>query len=417
MRNAYVALALASALLPGCGGGIGYSSPATYAQDPPAVTRDYAPNMDFDGWIAAFRTRAEAQGIRPQTLDAALLHAGYDEAVIARDRNQSEFTRSVWDYLDGAVSDVRIANGRQALAQNRELLNLIQRRYGVDPEVVVAVWGMESSYGAQRGTTAIIPALATLAYDGRRGAFFEEQLVAALRIIQAGDIDAAHMTGSWAGAMGHTQFMPTSYLTYAVDFTGDGRRDIWSNDPADALASTAAYLQQSGWRAGEPWGLEVTLPPGFNMGLIGKGTTYSTRDWAEMGVRNPSGGGLPYMADTSIILPAGVRGPALLIGRNFAAISAYNASDSYVIGVGHLADRLRGEGPFVHPWPRGDRALSTAEREELQQRLTAAGYDTQGTDGKIGPNTVDALRAWQAARGLVPDGYPSVAVLERIRKG
>ncbi|AMY71358.1 lytic murein transglycosylase [Frigidibacter mobilis] len=415
MRTSFIALGVVSALLPGCSGAERFESPASWGGSAP-VTRNYT-DAGFEQWLQGFRSRALAQGISAATFDRALSGVSYDAGIIARDRNQAEFTKTIWEYLDSAVADSRIAGGRAALAQHGAVLDRIEARYGVDKEVVVAVWGLESSYGSYRGSTPIIPAMATLAFDGRRGAFFEEQLVAALKIVQAGDVSPEGMTGSWAGAMGHTQFMPTSYLDYAVDFTGDGKRDIWSDDPTDALASTAAYLARSGWQRGQPWGVEVRLPPGFNMGLVGKGTTRSAGDWAAMGVVPAAGGSLPGMGAASILLPAGVRGPAFLIGQNFTAISRYNASDSYVIGVGHLGDRLAGKGPFQQGWPRGDRALSTDERRELQELLTRRGFDTGGTDGKIGSNTLAALRAWQAAVGMAPDGYASLEVLKRLRAG
>ena len=217
----------------------------------------------------------------------------YNADVVQKDRNQSEFTKQIWEYLDSAASEARVKNGRAALGKNRRLLNEIEARYGVEAEVVAAVWGLESAYGSFRGNVPIVEALATLAFDGRRGRFFESQLIAALRIIQSGDVPPSRMTGSWAGAMGHTQFIPTSYLAYAVDFRGDGRRDIWSDDPTDALASTAAYLKNFGWRKGQPWGVEVTLPNGFSYGLTGERIKKSPTEWAALGVRDTKGRKVP----------------------------------------------------------------------------------------------------------------------------
>ncbi len=369
----------------------------------------------FGRWTGDFRARALAAGISAATLDRAFDGVGYNTGVIEKDRNQSEFTKAIWDYLDSAVSDLRVANGRVALAANRDLLDRIEAAFGVDREVVVAVWGLESSYGAQRGDTPLIEALATLAYDGRRGSFFEDQLVAALRIVQAGDVDPARMTGSWAGAMGHTQFIPTSYLSFAVDFTGDGRRDIWSDDPSDALASTAAYLARSGWRKGAPWGVEVTLPEGFDFGLTGERVKKSAAEWAGLGVRDMQGREVGDHGPASILMPAGARGAAFMVFPNFHVIERYNTADAYVIAVGHLADRIAGGGPIRAAWPRGDRVLAFAERRELQERLTRAGFDTGGVDGRIGPNTIAAVRAFQMAAGLVPDGYASLDILRRLR--
>ena len=258
-------------------------------------------------------------------------------------------------------------------------------------------------------------ALATLAYDTRRGPFFEGQLLAALTIVQSGDTGATAMTGSWAGAMGHTQFIPTSYLAHAVDFTGDGRRDIWSDDPTDALASTAAYLANAGWQTGRPWGVEVTLPPGFDYGETGERVKKPVTDWQALGVRMADGGPLPDHGPASVLLPAGALGAAFLIFANFQVIEKYNTADAYVIAVGHLADRIAGGPPIRAAWPRQDRALKFDERVELQQRLAAAGFDPGAADGKIGPNTIAAVRAFQRSIGAVPDGYASLAMLQKLR--
>ncbi|WBL34701.1 lytic murein transglycosylase [Sinirhodobacter sp. HNIBRBA609] len=376
---------------------------------------DPAVQRGFENWLEGFKPRAKAAGISDATWARATQDIRYNPKVIERDRNQAEFTKTIWEYLDSAVSDTRIENGRAALAENAALLRQIEARYGVEKEAVVAVWGMESNFGKNRGSTLIIPALATLAYDGRRGNFFAQQFIAALQIIQSGDTDARRMTGSWAGAMGHTQFIPTSYLAFAVDFTGDGKRDIWSENPADALASTAAYLARSGWSKGQPWGVEVRLPQGFNYNLAGKTVKKSPDEWAALGVRSVNGGRVPNYGSASILLPAGAQGPALMIFGNFTAISRYNNANAYVIGVGHLSDRLKGHGPFAQAWPRDGRALNAAERQELQERLTARGFDTQGTDGKIGPNTIAAIMAWQRANGKAPDGYASMEVLLALR--
>lgn len=369
----------------------------------------------FSEWIAGFRVRALAAGIGPEVVDRALGGVEYDASVIEMDRGQAEFTRTIWDYLDSAVSAERVANGRAALEGHRALLERIEATWGVDKEVIVAIWGLESAYGTFRGNVPVIPAMATLAFDGRRGAFFETQLIAALKILQAGDVDAGDMTGSWAGAMGHTQFMPTSFLDHAVDFNGDGRRDIWSDDPSDALASTAAYLRHFGWVRGEPWGVEVRVLEGFDYGLTGKQVKKSGPDWAALGIRDMEGVTAPDHGPASILMPAGARGAAFMIFLNFQVIERYNAADAYVIGVGHLADRIGGGPPIRGGWPREDRALLAAERQELQERLTEVGFSTGGVDGLIGPNTIAAIRAFQRSVGLVPDGYASVEVLRRLR--
>jgi membrane-bound lytic murein transglycosylase B len=382
---------------------------------PIGPTQVAAKSAGFDAWVRSFKSRARAKGIRNDVLDRAFAGVSYDADVIRRDRNQSEFTKTIWQYLDSAVSYSRIKNGKAALQQHRRVLRQIERRYGVPKEIVTAVWGLESAYGSHRGSNDVIRSLSTLAYDGRRGRFFEQQLIAALKILQNGDTSPRNMKGSWAGAMGHTQFIPTSYLAYAVDFTGDDKRDIWSDNPADALASTAAYLQRSGWNKGQPWGVEVRLPPEFDFALANRKIRKSPADWAKIGVMDMAGKRVRNYGKAAILLPAGGRGAAFMIFDNFAVIERYNTADAYVIGVGHLSDRIAGGPPIRGEWPRGDRALTLSEREELQKRLTLMGYSTQGVDGKIGPNTISAVRRYQKSVGLLPDGYASLDLLQRLR--
>jgi lytic murein transglycosylase len=406
-------LAVARSLRPALRG----SPPSrTAARNVSASETDAAPDTAaFRRWLAGFQARARAAGIAQATLDRAFAGVTPSARIIQRDRNQAEFSRALWDYLDSSVSATRIANGRAALARHRETLARIERRYGVEAEVVVAVWGLESAYGAVRGDTDIVQAMATLAHDGRRRDFFEAHLIAALRILQAGDVAPRQMTGSWAGAMGHTQFMPTSYLDHAVDFSGDGRRDIWSDDPTDALASTANYLRHHGWTPGQPWGMEVRLPDGFDYALTGERIKRDARFWNAQGVRLPDGGRVPDHGPASILLPAGHRGVALVIYDNFHVIERYNPADAYVIAVGHLSDRITGGPDFQAGWPRGDRALSRDERLELQRLLVRSGFHRGAIDGIVGPVTIDSVRRFQAAIGWVPDGYASLRVLERLR--
>ncbi|MEM1006014.1 MAG: lytic murein transglycosylase, partial [Pseudomonadota bacterium] len=362
-------IGLGSTLLAACSGG---GTPATA----PASRMRAVPNAGWDAWVAGFKGRAASQGITQTTVNRAFQGAGYLPEVIERDRNQVEFKRSLEDYLAIAASDDRINTGKQMLQRYDGTLSRIEAQYGVDKEVIVAVWGLESRYGARRGDVQVVSAVSTLAYDGRRGAFFEKQLVAALRIIQEGDTSPGNMTGSWAGAMGHTQFIPTSYLAYAVDFTGDGRRDIWSDDPTDSLASTAAYLARAGWVRGQPWGGEVGSVSG-----------------------NP----------VAVLQPQ-TPGPRIAVFRNFQVIKRYNNSDSYAIGVGHLSDRIAGGRPFQASFGPDATGLTLEDRKELQRRLTAAGYDTQGADGVIGNNTKSAISGYQRANGLSVTGQPSVAL-------
>ncbi len=367
----------------------------------------------LEAWVAAFRPRALAAGIPAATFDAALRGVAFNASVVERDRNQNEFTKTVWDYLDTAVSADRVALGIKAVDRNRDLLERIEAEYGVEKEVVAAVWGLESAYGTSRGDLPVLGSLATLAYEGRRGAFFEAELIAALRIVAGGHVES--FAGSWAGASGHTQFMPSSWEDFAVDFDGDGKRNLWGEDPADALASTANYLRHWGWTAGQPWGLEVTLPEGFDYDQTTERVVKPVADWVALGVAPVAGGVLPDHGPGSILLPGGARGAAFLIFPNFQVIEKYNTADAYIIGIGHLADRIKGGPPIAATWPRELRALTLEERRELQERLVQAGFDPGGVDGRMGPKTVAAVKAFQKAKGLVPDGYPSLEVLTLLR--
>ena len=331
-------------------------------------------NTGWSRWVAGFKTRAAAQGISPSILERGFRNAGFLPGVIERDRNQTEFKRSFEDYLAIVASEEKIAQGRVAFARQRSRLDAIEARYGVPANLVAAIWGVESNFGTRRGTIPVISATSTLAFEGRRGAFFEKQVLAALRILQTGDTTPERLIGSWAGAMGHTQFIPTSYQQFAVDFTGDGRRDIWGEDPSDALASTAAYLARSGWQRGQPWG----------------------RESADGGLQPDPGG------------------PRFSVGQNFRAIKRYNNSDNYALGVGHLADRLAGGGPLRTPFGPDKYGLTIDQRKLLQSRLTANGFDAGKADGVLGPKTKAAISAYQRSVGLEPTGTPSPALLERL---
>jgi len=339
-----------------------------------------SPNAGYDRWVAGFQGRAQARGISSQTLRAAFRGAGYLPGVIKRDRNQTEFKRSLEDYLSIAVSDERLQKGRAAYSRHQSLLRDLEARYGVDAEIIAAIWGLESFFGDRRGDVPVISATSTLAYDGRRGTFFEKQLIAALEILQRGDVTAANMTGSWAGAMGHTQFIPTSYQAFAVDHNGDGRRDIWSEDPTDALASTAAYLARNGWKRGLKWG-------------------------GEQGQATVTGRSLQPQPG----------GPVFVVTQNFNALKRYNNSDSYAIGVGHLADRIAGAGPLRGEFPPDENGLTKDNRITLQQRLNARGFDVGTPDGVVGPKTRAAISAFEKQQGLPESGTPSQALLRRLR--
>jgi len=369
----------------------------------------------LQSWIKEFKPQAVAAGIDATLYDRAMAAVIFAPKVVERDRNQSEFTKTIWDYLGTAVSDLRISNGKAALARQQETLDAVEARYGVPAEIITAIWGLESAYGTFRGSDPVLNSMASLAYDARRADFFEGQVIAALTILQNGDTNAGALRGSWAGAMGHTQFMPGSFIDHAVDWTGDGKRDIWGDDPRDALASAASYLKDNGWITGQPWGVEVRIPEGFDYLLANRDVLKSPAEWAALGVLDTSGAPVPDHGVASILLPAGAQGVAFMVFKNFEVLESYNTADAYVIAVGHLADRIAGAGPLKGDWPRSDRALSFAERIELQELLTAQGFDTQKIDAKIGPLTVNAMRNWQAAQGVVPDGYASPRMLELIR--
>ncbi|MDF1857283.1 lytic murein transglycosylase [Pseudooceanicola sp.] len=403
---------VAALALTGCGGtpmrvGNGTGRPRLA---PPEPAFRPIPNPGWDAWVRDFRSRAAARGISAATLNTAFRGAGYLPGVIERDRNQTESNRTLEDYLAIVANDDKVQSGRAARASRRALLGEIETRYGVPAEVVAAIWGMESNYGSRRGDISVISATSTLAFDGRRGAFFEKQLMAALRILQRGDTTPAQMTGSWAGAMGHTQFIPTTFDAYAVDFRGDGRRDIWSDDPTDALASAAAYLAKSGWRRGTPWGYEVRLPGGG----APIGSTRALSDWASAGLTRANGGRLSGAASARLIQPAGANSPAFLTLANFRVILRYNNAEKYAIGVGHLSDRIAGGGPLRATFPPDRHGLSLQDRKRLQTRLNGLGYDLGTPDGVLGKKSEAAIRAYQRANGMAETGTPSPELLARL---
>lgn len=370
----------------------------------------------FNDWQTQFRTKALDAGITTSVFDAAFQSVRYNKTTRTSDANQAEFIRPIWEYLDSAVSTRNITLGRQKAAEIADILNVIERKYGIPRATLLAIWSMETNYGGFRGNTNTIEALANAAHDGRRRDFAEVELIAALKIITSGEIDAAHMIGGWSGAMGHTQFMPSTYLQYAVDQNGDGRRNVWSNDPSDALASTANYLHALDWDKDAPWGVEVVLPHGFDYALIGEYDTQTARFWNNRGVRTASGRKLPRNGPTALLAPAGIRGPIFAIFPNFQVIRQYNMSVSYSLAVGHLSDRIAGGDAITAIWPRNDTALTRSQTREIQQRLNALGLDTGGVDGMIGPKTVEAIQVFQAGAGMLADGYATIEVLEGLRR-
>lgn len=365
----------------------------------------------FNQWRDAFRRYARDQGISEATLREAFDQVRYRERIIELDRYQPEFVRPIWEYLDTAVSSTRINNGKDRLAEHRRTAQQMEQRYGVPAEIIVAIWGIESNYGSNFGDFSTLEALATLAFDGRRQQFAREELLAALRIIQQGDIAAEQMRGSWAGAMGHTQFIPTSFEAYAVDGDGDNRRDIWQSIP-DIMASTANYLDRAGWQPGHPWGVEVNLPADYDYAQTGR---RDSQAWAEQGVEAVSGE-LPRFDSADIIVPAGADGPAFLVGPNFRAILRYNNATSYALAVATLSDAIAGRDGIQQSWPREEAPLTRDDVQALQRYLNQAGYDVGGADGIMGPNTRQGLRAFQRAEGLTPDGFATQSLLERLRQ-
>lgn len=389
---------------------------------PPVAVTPSAPHLpakQLAPFIAFLRVDAATQGITPATFDAAFAGLTADTEVLELAASQPEFIKTAGEYLTLLVSDARLDAGREKLTEAGATLAAVEAAYGVDRFVVLAIWGVESNFGAGMGVRSVLRSLATLAaFDTRRPEFWRNELLAVLQMLQAGEARPADLVGSWAGAMGHTQFMPTTYLKHAVDFNRDGRRDIWNTVP-DALGSTANYLRAWGWSAAAPWGFEVRLPEGFDYGLSNPGTLSTWGQWQALGltlaapVRVPPGDAL---ANLELLLPAGAKGPAFLVGDNFRAILKYNNSVSYALAVGHLADRLAGGSPLVRSWPVGDRSLAKAERDEIQRRLTALAFDTGGVDGVIGNGTKAAIRMFQKTRGLPPDGHADLALLERLRQ-
>ena len=369
----------------------------------------------FKQWVSNFKKDAVSNGITTSTFDTAFENVQLNSRVIKADNKQAEFSREIWDYLDTATSPKRIANGKENLSDYLNLLREIQFKYQVDAEVILAIWGLESSYGKRMGDINIIEALATLAFDGRREKFGKQQLLEALSIIQRGDITPDKMMGSWAGAMGHTQFIPTSYQAYAQDFTGDGKRNVWDPlDPADALASTANYLAEFGWTNNQPWGIEVNLPENFNYRNADLEVKATPARWSELGLKTITGGKIPNYGEGSVFLPAGAKGPAFIVFNNFFVIKRYNNANSYAMAVGHLSDRILGGKSFHIEWPRGPGALKFNEKVELQNLLNQLGYDVGEADGIIGPNSIAAIRKFQISVGLIPDGMSNKDLLLKM---
>lgn len=399
----------------------GLAAMPAFAQVPPPPAAPAAgpamvPDPDYDACLARMKAQAASRGVPAASFDRFMAGVTADRSVLDLLDAQPEFTTPIWDYLAGLVDDERVADGRAMLETHRELLARVEQAYGVDPATVVAVWGVESDFGRVSGKRPLLQSLSTLSCFGRRQEFFRGEFLATLKLLQDGDLADPAITGSWAGAFGHTQFMPTTYARIAVDFDGDGRRDLVNGIP-DALASTANYLKRSGWQAGQPWGYEVKLPANFDASLAGRTNRRPLSDWVARGVARIDGGAIaPTGARSALLLPAGIGGPALLVFRNYDAIYAYNAAESYALAIATLADRLRGGSGLAAPWPTDDPGLSRAQRRELQALLLARGHDIGAADGIIGNATRRAIRVEQQRLGLLPtDGRAGRKILEALQ--
>ncbi len=374
----------------------------------------------FTACLARLRADAASNGLPPAAFDTWTANLRPDMSVLDFLDAQPEFVTPIWDYLAGLVDDERIADGRAMLERHGDTLAAVEAAYGVDRATVAAVWGVESNYGRNLGSRPLLPSLAALSCFGRRQDYFRGELYAALKIAEAGDVAPERLVGSWAGAFGQTQFMPSTFTRLAVDFDGDGRRDLADSVP-DALASTANFLRRANWRGDEPWGFEVKLPPDFNGAQSGRRNKRPMADWAARGIRRIDGAplqndALPATTPAALLLPAGPQGPAFLVTRNFDALYAYNAAESYALAIALLSDRLRGAPPLATTWRTDDPGLSRAERRELQTLLNARGYDVGEADGIIGARTREALQTVQRELSLTPDGRAGQKTLNTLRR-
>jgi membrane-bound lytic murein transglycosylase B len=384
----------------------------------PLMTADAirAAAADFGNCIAGLWPQAAQRGITHENYQRFTAGLTPDLSIMDKLDAQPEFTKSPWDYLDLLVSDDRIARGRELLAQYAPTFAAVERSYGVSRYIVAAIWGVESNYGTLGGDRRVIRSTATLACVGRRRDYFREEFLSTLEILQRGDVPPDRLIGSWAGAFGPTQFMPTSFKRYAVDFDGDGHRDVVDSIP-DVIASTANNLKTDGWVSGESWGYEVVLPQNFDYFLADRSKQMTLLQWEGLGIRRAGATGFPHPdARAYLLLSAGARGPAFLMLQNFRVIMKYNPAEAYALAIGYLADRLAGGPPFVQSWPRDERVLTLDERYEMQQLLARRGFDVGEPDGLLGPRTRIAIRNFQASIGQIPDGFASSGVLDQLRQ-
>ena len=377
----------------------------------------WAQSTDLSACMAELRPAARTGKVSDATWARHTAGLQADFSVIEKLNFQPEFRMPIWDYMSALVDDERVADGAARLTDQRQALVRAEQRFGVDPATVVAVWGVESNFGQTFGKYPLVQALGTLSCHGRRQSFFRGEFFAALRILQAGHIAPERLVGSWAGAFGHTQFMPTTFERLAVDFDGDGRADLMDSS-VDALGSTANFLARAGWQSGLPWGIEVKLPAGISLAGEGRRTKRPVADWTARGVRRADGSALPEsLGSVGLLTLAGANGPAFLVTRNFDALYSYNAAESYGLAIAHLSDRLRGAGPFATPWPTDDPGLSRAERRELQGLLTLRGHDIGPIDGMLGEKSREAIRAEQKRLGQEVNGRGGQKILKALRGG
>jgi membrane-bound lytic murein transglycosylase B len=383
----------------------------------PLMTREaiLSAAANFPACIESLWPEAARRGVSRATFERHTKGLTPDLRIMDLLDSQPEFTKTFWEYLDLLVSEERIQKGREILAQHRATFDAVEKAYGVDRHVIAAIWGIESKFGTMIGERPVIRSTATLACVGRRQAYFRDEFLVTLEILDRGDVRPDDLKGSWAGAFGPTQFMPTAFKRYAVDFDGDGRRDVVTSVP-DVIASTANNLKKDGWTPGQTWGYEVVVPQGFDYLLADRSRQMTMAQWEALGLRRPGGQPFPRPGDRAYLLvPAGARGPGFLMLNNFRVIMKYNPAEAYALAIGHLADRMRGGEPFAQGWPREERALTREERLELQQRLASRGFDVGEPDGRLGPKSRTAIRDYQVRTGLVPDGFASNEILNRLR--
>lgn len=410
MRRLSLVLAVAAAsLVPALAQTTGSINASARSHSTNAATAGQG-QASFDAFLQRLWPQAQARGISRKTFDLAFRGVTPDASIVALTKKQSEFSAPIWAYLNNAVGGTRIPRGRDAAADNANTLAQVEARYGVPKEIVLGVWGMETNYGSFKGDKDTIRSLATLAHIRYRGDFFRDELLTALELIEKGYVERSELRGSWAGAMGHTQFMPSSYMKYAVDFTGNGHADIWGST-SDALASTANYLKGYGWVPGLPWGMEVKLPENFDH-RVNK-ASFSAFNAA--GVRRADGRALLSSGEARLFFPAGYRGPVMLLTANFDVIKKYNSSDAYALAVGHLGDRIAGRPAIQAEWPVSAPRLDMAGTKDLQRRLKVLGFYDHDADGRIGTGTREAVRQYQLSAGQIADGYPTPALLARMR--